>query len=90
VELSAEVEADFARTMGPRKIAKLRGLLLEMSGTLAREVGQNKNFARTPSRILSLRLISEALEGSGESLPSSESDSLGFFYNRRKPHLLMA
>jgi hypothetical protein len=36
-ELSAEVEADFARTIGLSKMAELRGLLLELSGTPARE-----------------------------------------------------
>ena len=36
-ELSAEVEADFARTTGLSKMAELRGLLLELSGTPARE-----------------------------------------------------
>jgi hypothetical protein len=55
-ELSAEVEADFARTMGLSKMAELRGLLLELSGTPAREeANQTRQTATTLHSLPALR-----------------------------------
>ena len=88
-ELSAEVEADFARTIG--KMAELRGLLLELSGTPAREEAnktrQTATTRHSPSStsLINRRLSRREAHGGGH---SSSAD--GSFYNRRKPHILMA
>lgn len=90
-ELSAEVEADFARTMGLSEMAELRGLLLELSGTPAREEAnktrQTATTLHSPSStsLINRRLSRREAHGGGH---SSSAD--GSFYNRRKPHILMA
>jgi hypothetical protein len=88
--VDAEVEADFARTMGLSKMAELRGRLLELSGTPAREEAtQTRQTATTlhsPSStsLINRRLSRREAHGGGH---SSSAD--GSFYNRRKPNILM-